>query len=52
MCNFACDISISFDDPFQYSNDDYFTLIGIYKSDFDNICEQARMRGTNIGFKI
>ena len=40
-------VSISFDDRFQYSNDDYFTLIGTYKSDFDNICEQIKMQDTS-----
>ncbi|CAF3420891.1 unnamed protein product, partial [Rotaria sp. Silwood2] len=40
-------VSISFDDPFQYSDDDYFTLIGIYKSDFDALCEQVKMRDTD-----
>ena len=40
-------VPLSFDDLFQYSDNEYFTLIGIYRSDFDNICEQAKMQGTS-----
>ena len=39
--------SISFDSPLQYSDNDYYVLTGIYKSDFDTLCQQVEMRSTD-----
>jgi hypothetical protein len=39
--------SLSFDNPLNYSNDDYYILIGIHKSDFYTLCQQIEMRNTD-----
>ena len=39
--------SISFDNPFQYSDHEYHILTGIYKSDFDTLCQHVEMRNTD-----
>lgn len=39
--------SISFDNPLQYSDDDYYVLTGINKSNFDTLCQQVEMRNTD-----
>lgn len=39
--------SISFDNPFNYSDQDYYVLTGIDKSNFEFLCRQVQMRNTN-----
>jgi hypothetical protein len=39
--------SMSFDNPFNYSDLDYYILIGINKSDFDSLSQQLEMRNTD-----
>jgi hypothetical protein len=37
---------VSFDNPFIYSDDDYFILIGISKVHFNLLCDKVEMRNT------
>jgi hypothetical protein len=39
--------SISFDNPLAYTDNDYYILIGIHKSDFHTLCRQIEMRNTD-----